>query len=138
MKIWTEAAAAYPFLKQINRSGTAIYLSTGWYDICTRDMFLWYANLTVPKRLLARPLDHSQIDTDQFDLDYAAEMHRWFDYWLKGIDNGIMKEPPIHYYVMGSEKKMAWRNTDTWPLKKQEMTRFYFGEGETGGTDFDQ
>jgi uncharacterized protein len=134
MKIWTEAAAAYPYLKQINGSGTAIYLSTGWYDICTRDMFLWYANLNVPKRLLVRPLDHSQIDTDQFDLDYAAEMHRWFDYWLKGIDNGIMKEAPIHYFVMGHEKKSAWSNTNAWPLKNQEMTRFYFGEEETGGT----
>jgi len=134
MKIWIDAAAAYPFLERINRSGTAIYLATGWYDICTRDMFLWYANLSVPKRLLARPLDHSQIDANQFDLDYAAEMHRWFDYWLKGIDNGIMKEPPIHYYLMGGEKKSAWKITDAWPLKNQDMTRFYFGEGETGGT----
>lgn len=134
MKIWTEAAAAYPFLKQINGSGTAVYLSTGWYDICTRDMFLWYANLTVPKRLLVRPLDHSQIDADQFDLDYTAEMHRWFDYWLKGIDNGIMKEPPIHYYVMGREKKRAWSHTNTWPLKNRKMTRFFFGEGEKGET----
>jgi uncharacterized protein len=133
MKIWTDAAAAYPFLERINRSGTAIYLATGWYDICTRDMFLWFANLTVPKRLLARPLDHSQIDTNQFDLDYAAEMHRWFDYWLKRIDNGMMKEPPIHYYLMGVDKKNAWKMTDIWPPKYQEMTRFYFGEGETGG-----
>lgn len=132
MKIWTDAAAAYPFLERINRSRTAIYLATGWYDICTRDIFLWYANLTVPKRLLARPLDHSQIDANQFDLDYAAEMHRWFDYWLKRIDNGIMKEPPIHYYLMGVDKKNAWKMTDTWPPKNQEMTRFYFREGETG------
>lgn len=134
MKIWTEAAAGYPFLERINRSGIPIYLVTGWYDLCGRDMFLWYANLTVPKRLLVRPLDHSQVDANQFDLDYAAEMHRWFDYWLKRIDNGIMKEPPIRYYLMGGEEKNAWKMTDTWPPKNQEMTRFYFREGETGGT----
>jgi putative CocE/NonD family hydrolase len=134
MKIWTDAAAAYPFLERINRSGTVIYLATGWYDICTRDMILWYANLTGPKRLLIRPLDHSQIDDNQFDLDYAAEMHRWFDYWLKKIENGIMKESPIHYYLMSGEKKNAWNITDTWPLKAQELSRFYFGEGERGGT----
>ena len=134
MKIWTEAAAAYPFLERINRSGTAVYLVAGWYDLCARDMFLWYANLSVPKRLLVRPLDHSQADSDQFDLDYTAEMHRWFDYWLKGIDNGIMKEPPIHYYLMGGEEKNVWKTTDTWPPKGQEMTRFYFREGETAVT----
>ncbi len=30
----------------------------------------------------------------------AVEQVRWFDYWLKGIDNGIMKEPPIRYQIM--------------------------------------
>ncbi len=134
MKIWTDAAAAYPFLERINRSGTAIYLATGWYDICTRDMFLWYVNLTGPKRLIIQPLDHSRIDGEQEDIDYAAEMHRWFDYWLKGIDNGIMKEPPIHYYLMGSEKKNAWKIADTWPLKNQDTSQFFFGEGKTGET----
>ena len=135
MKIWIDAAAAYPFLEKINRSGTAVYLAAGWYDICARDMFLWYANLTVPKRLLVRPLDHSQIDSDQEDLHYAAEMHRWFDYWLKGIENGIMKDPSIHYYLMGERKDKTWKTTDVWPLEETEIRRLYFGEGEKGVTD---
>jgi hypothetical protein len=45
-----------------------------------------------------------------------------------------MKEPPIHYYLMGGEEKNVWKTTDTWPPKGQEMTRFYFREGETAGT----
>ena len=130
MKPWIDAAAAYPFLDRINRAGIPIYLVAGWYDICARDMFLWYANLKVPKRLMARPLDHSQVDSNQFDLDYASEMHRWFDYWLKGIDNGIMKEPPIQVYVMTGEKAGAWKSGDAWPLKDQEVGRFYFGGGK--------
>jgi putative CocE/NonD family hydrolase len=72
------------------------------------------------------------MDKTQSDLDYAAEAHRWFDYWLKGIDNGIMNEPPIHYYVMGVSKKEAWQTSNQWPIEKQELTRFYFGEGKTG------
>jgi uncharacterized protein len=131
MKPWIDAASAYPFLERINRSGIPIYLVAGWYDLFPRDMFLWYANLTVPKRLLARPLDHSQIDANQFDLDYASEMHRWFDTWLKGIDNGIMKEPPIHYYLMGGDKERAWKTTDAWPPKDPATTGYYFGPGET-------
>ena len=31
---------------------------------------------------------------------HSAEILRWYDYWLKGIDNGVMDEPPVHYYVM--------------------------------------
>jgi putative CocE/NonD family hydrolase len=94
-------------------------------------MFLWYANLTVPKRLIVRPADHSEVEKNQFDLDYAAEAHRWFDYWLKGIDNGIMKEPPIYYYILGASKKDAWRTNTLWPLPNQKLTRFYFDEGKT-------
>ncbi len=133
-RIWIDTMALYPFINRINRSGIPIYLTTGWYDLCTRDNFLLYANLTVPKRLLVRPLDHEQLDENQFDLNYAAEAHRWFDYWLKGIKNGVMDEPPIHYYLMGVDKKAAWKITQTWPLRNQEMTRYYFGPGETAGT----
>ena len=109
-------------------------MMTGWYDLFSGagDMFLWYANLTEPKQLLVRPGDHSEVEKNQFDLNFEAEVHRWFDYWLKGIDNGIMKEPSIYYYVMGDSKKRAWRATVQWPLGDQKLTPFYFAEGKTG------
>jgi putative CocE/NonD family hydrolase len=134
IKIYEGPANLYPLLDRINQSGVPVYMTTGWYDLFSgaRDMFLWYANLTVPKRLLVRPADHSEVEKNQFDLDYGAEAHRWFDYWLKGIDNGIMKEPPIYYYVMGASKKNAWRTNHQWPLAKGKLTRFYFREGKTG------
>jgi len=133
-RIWEGSANLYPLLDRINQSGIPVYMSTGWFDLFSgaRDMFLWYANLTVPKRLLVRPADHSEVEKNQFDLDYGAEAHRWFDYWLKGIDNGIMNEPPIYYYVMGAAKKDSWRTSDHWPLARQKLTPFYFGEGKTG------
>ncbi len=51
----------YPFIDRINQSHTAIYMTVGWYDIFTADMFYWYNNLSVPKRLTVRPTDHSQV-----------------------------------------------------------------------------
>lgn len=129
--LW-ELLALYPLIERINNSGIPVYMTTGWYDIFLGDMFLWYDNLTVPKRLTVRPLDHSGMDATQFDLDYEAEAQRWFDYWLKGIDNGIMEEPPIHYYVMGVPKKEAWQTSNQWPLAKQELKHFHFDEGKTG------
>jgi putative CocE/NonD family hydrolase len=134
MKVWEGAANLYPFLDRINQSNIPIYMTNGWYDLFSgaSDMFLWYVNLTVPKRLLVRPADHSEVEKNQFDLDFGAEAHRWFDYWLKGIDNGVMKESPIYYYVMGGPKKDAWRTSSRWPLANQKLTRFYFGDGKTG------
>jgi hypothetical protein len=133
-KIWEGPANLYPLLDRINKSGIPVYMTAGWYDLFSgaHDMFLWYANLTLPRRLLVRPADHSEVEKNQFDLDYGAEAHRWFDYWLKGIDNGIMNEPPIYYYVMGASKKEAWHTSNQWPLEKQKLTQFYFAEGKTG------
>ncbi len=82
----------YPFVDRINQSHTAVYMTVGWYDIFTADMFYWYNNLSVPKRLTVRPTDHSQVSANLSDLNYSNEALRWFDYWLKGIDNGIMDE----------------------------------------------
>jgi putative CocE/NonD family hydrolase len=125
---WIYYETLYPLLDKINHSGTAVYLINGWYDIYARDNFLIYNNLTVPKRLLVRPTDHAGIEAPGSDVDYGAEAHRWFDYWLKGIDNGIMDEPPIHYYLQGVVE--TYQNTDTWPLSDQEISRYYFGPGE--------
>ena len=134
VKIWEGPGNLYPLLDRINQSGIPVYMTTGWYDLFSGagDMFLWYANLTVPRRLLVRPADHSEVEKNQFDLDFNSEAHRWFDYWLKGIDNGIMNEPSIYYYVMGASKKDAWRTSAQWPLANQKLTRFYFGGGKTG------
>lgn len=129
--IWEDRSALYPFITRINKAGTPVYLTNGWYDIFS-DMFIWYNSLTVPKRLTVRPLDHSGVEGNGFDLDYGAEAHRWFDYWLKGIDNGIMDEPPLHYYVMGAPPKAAWQSAVHWPPANQQLIRFYFDQGKSG------
>jgi putative CocE/NonD family hydrolase len=115
---WIRDETLYPLLDRINRSDVPVYLINGWYDIYARDNFLIYNNLTVPKKLLVRPTDHAGIESPNSDIDYGAEAHRWFDYWLKGINNGIMDEPPIHYYLQGVAKAQAWQSSEIWPLKK--------------------
>jgi putative CocE/NonD family hydrolase len=122
----------YPFIDRINRTHTAIYMTIGWYDIFTADMFYWYDNLSVPKRLTVRPTDHSQVSANLSDLNYGVEALRWLDYWLKGIDNGIMDEAPIHYYLQDGAKKGTWQTSDQWPLAAQKVSRFYFDQGKTG------
>jgi len=47
---------------------------------------------------------------------------RWYDYWLKGIENGIDKEPPIKIFVMGANQ---WRDEHEWPLERTQFTNFY-------------
>lgn len=130
-KLWSDAAL-YSFIDRVNRSGIPVYGVAGWYDFVARDMFLIYANLSVPKRLLVRPLDHSAIDKHASDIDYGIEALRWFDYWLKGIDNGIMEEPPLHYFVTAAPKERAWRAARSWPPEGINPASFYFIGGKSG------
>jgi putative CocE/NonD family hydrolase len=132
LNVWEEAVALYPFIDRINQSKVPVYLTGGWYDIFAPALLLWYHNLTVPKRLTIRPLDHTGMDETDFDLDYAAEAHRWFDYWLKGIQNGIMDEPDLHYYVLGAPTDEAWRASSQWPIASHEPTPLYLGPGKSG------
>ncbi len=115
-------------VREINRSGIAIYHLSGWLDPAPRDAFLWYANLTVPQKLVMGPWFHSQ----GHGYDNVAEHLRWYDYWLKGIDNGIMREPPIHYGTLNAPADSIWRAAWAWPLPAERRTRFYFGAGPTG------
>ena len=48
---------------------------------------------------------------------------RWFDYWLKGINNGLTEESPIRLFVMGTNQ---WRDEEEWPLARTHYTPYYF------------
>jgi putative CocE/NonD family hydrolase len=133
-KLWRDVGL-YDLLDRINGSRVAVYNSAGWYDLFTRDSLLWHANLTTPHRLHVRPLFHNDLGKSGADLDFGAEAHRWFDYWLKGIDNGIMDEPPIRYYVVGAPKGTAWRTAEQWPPPDAQRTRFYLAGGRSGSVD---
>jgi hypothetical protein len=62
---------------------------------------------------------------------YAEEARidqlRFFDHWLKGIDTGIMKEPPVKLLIRtgGGGPYKTWRHENEWPLKRTRWTKFY-------------
>jgi putative CocE/NonD family hydrolase len=52
---------------------------------------------------------------------------RWFDHWLKGMDTGIMNDPPVKLEIRtgGSPERYAFRNENEWPLARTQWTRMY-------------
>jgi len=62
-------------------------------------------------------------DVGDARLNYDEIYLKWFDYWLKGIDNGITKMPKVQYYTMGLNK---WQSSDVWPLPETQYTKYYF------------
>ena len=98
-------------LPQLEQSGVAIYHLSGWYDDSIRDHLILLRNLNNPQKIHIGPYFHQ----DNFGFDYLTETRRWFDYWLKGKDNGIMDEPRVTYYVVGQKPLEGWHHSSQWP-----------------------
>lgn len=56
---------------------------------------------------------------------------RWFDRWVKGIENGIEQEPPVRIFVMGLNQ---WREESDWPLPDTRYTPYYLHSGGHANT----
>jgi predicted acyl esterase len=52
---------------------------------------------------------------------------RWMDYWLKGIDTGILDEPPVKLEIRtgGSTRPYSFRFENEWPLARTQWTKLY-------------
>ncbi len=53
----------------------------------------------------------------------------WMDHWLKGVDNDVMKAPPVRYFLMGDTLRKGapgnvWKQADQWPIPNAP-TPFY-------------
>ncbi len=63
-------------------------------------------------------------------LQFDTEL-RWFDHYLKGVDNGIDREPPVEIFYMGVNK---WRHEQDWPIPGTKFTPFYIASGGAANT----
>ncbi|MDP6402883.1 MAG: CocE/NonD family hydrolase, partial [SAR202 cluster bacterium] len=59
-------------------------------------------------------------------LDLQEVELRWFDHWLKGVDNGAEQDAPLRIFVMGTDQ---WRDEQEWPLARTVYTPYYLHSG---------
>jgi putative CocE/NonD family hydrolase len=132
---WSRHGVSGVFDK-INQAKVPAYHWNGWFDIFVLDAALIYANYQGPQKLGIGAWSHAGMPDSALMAERsrltAVEQHRWFDYWLKGIDNGIMNEPPIHYAVMNDPGDWVWKAATTWPLPEATPTDFHFAGGSPG------
>lgn len=63
--------------------------------------------------------------------DVTAEQIRWFDYFLKGEDNGVPQDKPVKLFIMGPD---VWREEDDWPLPDTDWQSWYLHSGGCAGS----
>jgi len=135
--LWQLLVASRPKAIEIN---VPAILINGWWDHNVEFVFDAYQALRTQSargdktRLVIGPWSHFFVGKlQQGELQYpAAEeankayIREFYDYWLRGIDNGIYNEPPIHYYQLGEE---VWKSTAIWPPPGTSEGKYYLRSG---------
>ena len=117
-----------------------VFIRCGWFDAYPGGTFRLWQGMTQhaksekarrSQKVLMGPWSHLEPDgTRMGDLDFGPSSNiqiieeelRWFDHWLKGIDTGVMEEPPLRIFVMGANQ---WRFESQWPLERTRFTPYY-------------
>ncbi len=111
----------------------------GWYDLYAQHAFINFNGLRLQGRtpeakqskLIVGPWPHRLSGSPRTgDIDFGADSMfdlealelRWFDHWLRGIDNGIADEPPIKLFIMGVNQ---WRDEHEWPLARTDWQKWH-------------
>jgi putative CocE/NonD family hydrolase len=135
-----------------------ILLLGAWYDSYTRTTSELYIGLSEQKKgpikLIFGPWVHGWNSLDETfsgEVEFGPDASvkgtglaqsannlalRWFDRWLKGIDNGIDNMQPVNYFVMGGgtgginedglmDHGGVWRTSHDWPLPNSVYTKYY-------------
>ena len=123
-----------------------VYNQGGWYDIFGQGNIDNFTGLQSRggglaagnQKLMMGPWGHGAVEEVKYPANAnsmldMAEQQRWFDYWLKGVSNGVMDEPAIKYYVMGdtTDPKAPgneWRTAQAWPVPAK-TTSFFLNAG---------
>ena len=103
------------------------YTGAGWYGYTYKTHLAgaqtYFNKIPAPKKMMLTGPAHP----DRPLRALRGEMLRWYDHWLKGIDTGLMEEPPVTYWAMGANE---WRRGTDWPLPETQWTKLYLASWE--------
>ncbi|MEQ9463440.1 MAG: CocE/NonD family hydrolase [Haliea sp.] len=132
-------------------NGAALHINS-WHDYGVNETFLQYQHFREKAAsgwardnqfVIISPLSHCNAETVSTSarigdrelgdarFDFWGTYLRWFDYTLKGIDNGIAAMPRIQYFLPGAN---VWRTAEEWPLPGTQRTRLFLDSGGAANT----
>jgi putative CocE/NonD family hydrolase len=131
---WARASFSDKF-KQIK---IPVFHQSGWFDgdgIGTKLNYLGMRQAGARnQKLTIGPWGHSDSSSRRMgERDFGPEAApdlqvqylRWFDHYLKGIDNGIDREPLVQIFLMGSNR---WLKGDGYPLKGTQFDKWFLSQ----------
>ena len=119
-----EEVGVYNYADTIRAADLAIYHWHNWTDEGSAEGFAAAANLDNPGRMLVGPGGHC---APAPDFDLSAEQLRYYDHYLKGIDNGFDEDPYYTLSVIDAPESQQWLHTDRWPLPDERRVPLLLG-----------
>ncbi|MCA9947028.1 MAG: CocE/NonD family hydrolase [Anaerolineales bacterium] len=116
-----------------------VYMVGGWADSYNNSIPRLMAGLNVPRKALIGPWSHAfpeQCGTPGPAIGFLQESLRWWDYWLKGIDTGIMDEPMIRCWLQDGVppapnykvRNGRWLTEPSWPSPNIQEKIYFLNE----------
>jgi len=132
------------FLDRLKDVQIPVFHQSGWFDgdgIGTKLNYLRMASYGHPnQKLVLGPWGHTdeaqrRLGDRDFGADAIVDLPRaylrWFDYWLKGTDNGITKEPLVGIFVIGANK---WLHGNSYPLENTRFEKWHLASAGNANT----
>jgi predicted acyl esterase len=133
---WWQVSSPSTKLAELQNADIGVYAVATWDELATKPAAFWlFGNLPAGRaKFLVGPKTHCAWDDVERDEGFSIvpEELRFFDYWLKGIQNGIMKEPAVTYFTYNAPAATKWRTSATWPLAVEHQTPYYLGAHSLG------
>ncbi|WP_007026199.1 CocE/NonD family hydrolase [Saccharomonospora iraqiensis] len=114
--------------------GCPVLAVSGWADGYSNAVFRLLRHLDVPCKGLIGPWSHKypHLGRPGPAIGFLQELVRWWDHWLKGVDNGVMDDPTLRIWMQESAKPATayeqrpgrWIGEDDWPAPHVEPTTF--------------
>ena len=123
-----------------SRIRCAVYAVGGWADCWPNTVGRLLENLPeqTPRKGLSGPWGHAypHAGIPGPAIDFVPEALRWWDRWLKGIDNGVERGPRLHAWLQERvpptpdhpERPGRWVAEARWPDPRRRCRRFHLGE----------
>ena len=135
---WWVKSSPSTHLDKLKTSTFGVYAAANWNEAGTKPgAFYTFNNLPrANTKLVVGPGTHCAWSDvkDKTGFAITTEELRFFDYWLKGVQNGVMSEDRVTYYTYNAPAETAWRTAKAWPLPNEKRTNFYLADGKLAAT----
>jgi len=155
--VWKAQPPSSPYWQEYDSEARAALITApglhvgGWWDIFARGTLQFFIarqhhggeGARGNQKLVMRPTGHGPwgMQTLRFPENYdefrvTPYRLRFAEFWLCGVDNGIMDEPAVTYYTVGDDTDFSgpgweWRTADKWPPFPTNETAYYLLENGT-------